>query len=93
MLDGRRGNYFSFYISTRGIEDFTNEEIVPYVQLTGLIEGCTRPDLISSAKFVDSNGEEFFSINVTVGLEGDDETYISDSVPIFSYDELNVLNE
>ncbi len=80
----------TYFVSTVGIEEATTEDLVK------LLTGAKLFRLLDPAhprtsvmKFEDDNGNEFFSINVTVGME--DETYV-DGGTVYPYEALNRHN-
>ena len=101
LLDGNRPYFLegwatcgitmlTYFVSTIGIEDATTEELVKKLTDARLFR-LYDPEhpRTSVMKFEDDNGNEFFSINVTVGIE--DETYL-DGGTVYSYKPLNEHN-
>lgn len=80
------------FISTIGLEDaslddlerFLIEEAKIYTPREGYYSLSEAP------KFIDSNGNEFYSLNIVVGTE--DEPALIDGAPIYSISSLNELN-
>ena len=80
----------TFFISTIGIEDYTTEDIEKMLIGAGLY---SKKEGYRSAKVVpvvDSNYNEFFSVNIVVGLE--DEDAVIDGAIIYPFMQLNELN-
>lgn len=80
------------FISTIGLEDATLSELEKF-----LIEDAKiyKPkegyySLTEAPKFADSNGNEFYSLNIVVGLE--DRPAVIDGAPIYSFSVLNEFN-
>ena len=84
--------HLTFYISTIGLEDATEEELKEYLISKGLVEfddekyekvgGYTGINL-SARKIKDPDHNEFWELTITVGDE--DGTYLKDSVRLNGY--------
>ena len=80
----------TYFVSVIGIEDAGTGELVRMLTDAGLFRLLDPAEPRTSvAKFEDGRGNQFFSINVTVGIE--DETYIEGG-RIFSFRPLNEQN-
>ena len=80
----------TYFISTRGIEDYSVEQIEKMLSDAGIVRyKMPRKYITSVRKFFDSNDNEFFSINIIVG--DDEGTYVEGS-NIFGYSKLNEFN-
>jgi len=81
------------YIATDGIEHYSNEEVDAFLQKQGvyqMIEGAAAPQV---AKYKDGSGNEFFTVNIIVGLPDKEDTFITGDNPIiYSIDDINALN-
>ena len=81
----------TYFISTEGIEDYSAEQIEDL-----LTEGAAlyrKKDGYRQAKMAtmtDGEGNDFFSVNILVGLPGEDA--LIDGGAIYHYRELNQLN-
>lgn len=79
------------FVSTIGIEDYTLEDIEELLIKKGKIyskkEGYMNPEF---PRFVDHSGNEFYSINIVVGLP--DEPAVIEGGKIYPFSELNRLN-
>ena len=79
-------------LSTIGIEDYSVSDLETMLIDEGDIysrkEGYISPGRVP--KYIDRNGNEFFSINVTVGIE--DEPALIDGAPVFPFSILNRFN-
>ena len=86
LLDGNRPYFLecwatcgitmlTYFVSTKGIEDASTEDLVRMLTEAGLFR-VVNPEGPGTAvmKFEDDHGNEFYSINVTVGVE--DELYV-----------------
>ncbi len=82
----------TIFISTKGIEDYTLDDIEDLLVRKGKIysklPGYIPPEI--GPKFEDSNGNEFYSVNIIVGIE--DEPALIEGAPICSFALLNELN-
>ena len=84
----------TYYISTRDIDDKTPEQLMRLLEEPGIVKfaDSERDNTPAVMIFTDGKGNEFFSVNITVGVE--DETYTTgDSGIIHSFRELNRFNE
>lgn len=80
------------FISTLGIEDASDKELEKilvedakiYVPKDGYLSPTVGP------KFTDSNGNEFYSINIFVG--GEDDPAVIEGASIYSFSALNTFN-
>lgn len=80
----------TYFISTKGIEEYSVEQIEKMLADAEIIWYVgERKYPTSVKKFVDNNGNEFFSINIIVG--DDDGTYIEGGV-IYGMNRLNEYN-
>ncbi len=83
----------SIFLSTIEIEDYSIEDLEKFLLEDGKIfskeEGYISPEIVP--KFTDSNGNEFFSINILVGLE-DEPARIEGGGRLCSFESLNELN-
>ena len=80
----------TYFVSTIGIENATTEDLVKMLTDAGLFRLLDPENPRTSVmKFEDDHGNEFFSINVVVGVE--DETYISGG-RIYPFGPLNEYN-
>ena len=81
----------TIFISTKGIENYTAKDIermlIDEAQIYSKKEGYAEASVI---KIYDIDGNEFFSINVTVGVE--DEPAVISGGAIYPYSLLNELN-
>ena len=80
----------TFFVSTKGIEDATTEDLVKMLtdaKLFRLLE--PENPRTSVMKFEDDHGNEFFSINVPVGVE--DDVYVEGG-RCYSFGPLNEYN-
>ena len=81
----------TIFISTKGIEDSTPEELEAWLQRVGYFS-CTKENE-SPAKaviFTDRENEEFFSVNICVGVE--DKPAMIDGAPLLPWSVLNEYN-
>lgn len=82
----------TIYISTIGIEDYTLEDIekllINETKVYSKLPGYIPPEI--GPKFEDSTGNEFYSVNIIVGIE--DEPALIEGAPICSFAMLNELN-
>ena len=80
----------TFFISTKGIENASTEDLVKLLTAAGLFR-LYDPDnpRTSVMKYEDDSENEFFSINVIVGMEN--ETYL-DGGMMYPYEPLNEYN-
>ena len=80
------------FLSTIGIEDASVQDLEKLLIEEGKIytpiEGYSSPAL--APKFTDGNGNEFYSINICVGIE--DEPPVIDGAPLYWFSTLNQLN-
>ncbi len=78
----------TFYISTKGIEDYSEEQLYKMVEDAGLVRYFETADHGGNCidKFNDSAGNEFFSINILAG--DDDENYVW-----FCIESYSILND
>lgn len=83
----------TIFLSTIGIEDYSVADLEKLLIEEGKIytkrEGYESPDFVP--KPVDDNGNEFFSINIVVGLE-DEPARIDGGGHLVPFNELNKLN-
>ncbi|RKM59177.1 hypothetical protein D6855_09720 [Butyrivibrio sp. CB08] len=87
---GNHVTMITFYISTIGIEDYTVEDIEKLLIGSGLYskkDGYKKPGVVT---INDSNNNEFFSVNIVVGVE--DEEAVIDGAIIYPYSQLNEIN-
>ena len=82
----------TIYISTIGIEDYSvvdlEKMLIDEASIYGRKEGYSSPNPVP--KFIDRNGNEFFSINVMVEVE--DEPALIDGATVFPFSILNSFN-
>lgn len=82
----------TIFISTIGIEDYTLEDIekllINEAKVYSKLPGYIPPEI--GPKFEDSTGNEFYSVNIIVGIE--DEPALIEGAPICSFAMLNELN-
>lgn len=71
------------YVSNKGIEDKTAEEMDQWLQEIGYYKGRDEHRTPEMVSFEDEKGNGFFSINIVVGIE-DSDAYI-DGGHIFPY--------
>lgn len=80
------------FISTIGIEDASVKDLEKLlIEDAGIytpIKGYSSPS--AAPKFTDGNGNEFYSVNILVGLP--DEPAVIEGALIYSFSELNKLN-
>lgn len=84
----------TYFISTGDMEDSTPEQLKSMLEESGIVKFTDpeRDNTPAVQKYTDGKGNEFFSVNITVGVE--DETYTTgDSGVIHSFRELNRFNE
>lgn len=84
----------TYFISTRDIEDRTTEQLKAMLEEPGIVKFANpeRDNTPAVKKLTDGKGNEFFSVNITVGVE--DETYTTgDSGIVHKFRELNRFNE
>ena len=83
----------TIFLSTTGIEDYSVEDLEKLLIEEGKIytkkEGYESPEFVPKPK--DGNGNEFFSINIVVGLEDEPER-IGGGGHLVPFPELNKLN-
>ena len=80
----------TYFVSAIGLEDASTEELVKLLTDAGLFRLFDPENPSASVmKFEDSRGNEFFSINVTVGDE--EETYLEGGT-IYPFGPLNEYN-
>ena len=81
----------TYFISTKGIEDYTPEQLENLLRESGIIwykePGIRHPDV---QIFSDNSGQVFFSVNYLVG--DDDGTYTEGGI-IFAFSILNDFNK
>ena len=81
------------YISTKGIENYSDEEVDALLQGQGVyktIEGAAPAQV---ARYKDGSGNEFFTVNIIVGLPDKEETFIEGDNPIiYPINDINELN-
>ena len=81
----------TYFISTKGIEDYTPEQLENLLRESGLVRykdpGIRHPDV---QIFSDNSGQNFFSVNYLVG--DDDGTYTEGGM-IFAFSILNDFNK
>lgn len=81
----------TIFVSTERIEDYTAEEVEKMLtDVAGIYSKKEGADKASVLTMHDSNGNEFFSVNVVVGMP--DEPALIDGAPIHSFMHLNELN-
>ena len=82
----------TIFISTIGIEEYTLEDIenllINEAKVYSKLPGYIPPEI--APKFEDSNGNEFYSVNIIVGI--DEEPALIKGAPICSFALLNELN-
>ena len=85
----------TYFISTRGIEESTPVQLQHMLEDAGIVR-FTDPDRDNTpavSRFKDGNGNEFFSVNILVGVEDEDAYITKDSGIIYRFRELNRFNE
>jgi len=82
----------TIFLSTEGIEDYDTMDIekmlIDEAHIFEKKEGYSSPSVL---KLFDGDGNEFFSINMVVGME--DEPAVIDGAPIYPFALLNDLNK
>lgn len=73
----------TIFISAMDIEDYSEEDLLKYLELEGLIRFLSDNRNIGASKFVDSSGNQLWSLNIAIGV--DDETYADTGFGIKSY--------
>jgi hypothetical protein len=73
----------TIFFSTVGLETLDAAAIRQLVVNERLVSFKDGPQYCTSLKFTDDAGNELWSVNIVVGDE--DNTFLSDSVPIFPY--------
>lgn len=82
-------SYLTFYLSARGIERCSGDEILQMVQKAGYLQlRKSGGETAEAETFTDPKGEAFFSVTITVGLE--EEPARIQGAPILPW---SVLNE
>ncbi len=87
----------TIFISSIGIENYTTEDLEKLLIEEGKVyskkEGYESPEMIPI--FEDSNGNEFFSVNIVVGMEDEPERIggCGNLVPFEVLNEINNLSE
>jgi len=84
----------TYFISTRDMEDRTPEQLRLLLEEAGIVKfiDTDHDNTPAVMKFTDGKGNEFYSVNITVGVE--DEIYTTrDSGIVYSFRELNRFNE
>ena len=81
----------TFYVSTEGIEDYSEEQLYKMIEYADLMEYDEEVDYSGNCvtKFKDSTGNEFYSINILVGE--DDGNFVSFNIES-DYSILNDFN-
>ena len=81
----------TIFVSTKGIKDKTEEELIQWFQDIGYISlrNGNEP-AIGVNIFKTKSGDEFYSINITVGI--DDEPAQIDGAPVYGWAVLNEYN-
>lgn len=81
----------TIFVSTKGIEDKTEEELIQWIQDIGYFTPRKGNEPTVEVKtFKNKSGDEFYSINITVGI--DDEPGQIDGAPIYGWAVLNEYN-
>ena len=82
----------TYFISTKDLEGKPEEELVNMLLQAGIVKFTEENHRsVQVSTFTDSNGNEFYSVNIVVGVE--DETYLThDSGKILPFKILNDLN-
>lgn len=81
----------TFYLNTKGIEDKSPESLAQLFIEVGYFtakEGLKPPYVRT---FTDKNGDEYYSINMVIGVE--DEPAMIEGAPLFNFSKLNQLNK
>ncbi|MBP6965489.1 MAG: hypothetical protein KBC96_13920 [Armatimonadetes bacterium] len=74
----------AFFLSTRGIEYLSRDDLISLLESNGLVEFLSEDKrFLGVAKFKDPSGNEMFSLNVVIGDE--DELYADSSVKLSRY--------
>ena len=84
----------TYFFSTRNIEEKTPEQLGLMLEEAGIVrfKDTEHDNTPAVQKITDGKGNEFFSVNITVGVE--DEVYITgDSGNVHDFRELNRFNE
>ena len=82
----------TIFVSTKGIEDKTPDELTRWFLDIGYFTFTDgRYQTAEIGTFTNPAGEEFFSINIAVGVE--DEPAMIDGAPIYSWKILNEYNQ
>lgn len=82
----------TYFISTKDLEGKSEDELVNMLEQAGIVKFTEENHRsVQVSTFTDSNGNEFYSVNIVVGVE--DETYLThDSGKILPFKILNELN-
>ena len=100
LIDGNRPYFcecwadgftaITYFISIKGIEDYTPGQLEEMLGNAGIIS-YNRPDHYETSVmvFTDHSGNEFYSVNLVVGVEDD---IYTDGGMIFSFSYLNSFN-
>ena len=81
----------TIFVSTKGIKDKTEEELIQWFQDIGYISFRNGNEpAIGVNTFKTKSGDEFYSINITVGI--DDEPAQIDGAPVYGWAVLNEYN-
>ncbi len=100
LIDGKRPFFcecwadgftaITYFISTKGIEGYTAGQLEEMLSNAGIIS-YIRPDHYETSVmvFTDHSGNEFYSVNLVVGVE--DDIYTEGGI-IFSFSYLNSFN-
>ncbi len=75
----------TIFFSALNMDEMDEDAVQEFVQEEGLVSFADNagPKYCSVAKFADDAGNQLWSVNIVVGDE--DQTYISDSIPIFPF--------
>lgn len=81
----------TFYFSAIGMEELDQASIQRFIENEALVSyDKDSPRYCSSAKYVDDNGSDIWSVNLVVG--DDETTFLMGSIPIFPYSRVGEPN-
>ncbi len=74
----------TIFVSTIDIEELSSDQVMEYLEEEGLFKRITDELMGTALKFLDKQGNEFWSTNVVIG--DDEETYTTSTIILKPFD-------
>jgi hypothetical protein len=75
----------TYFLSTRDLENMTNQQFADLLEKEELVCFQTERRSVAAMPFTDDGGNEMWSINLVVGGDDDEHTFVEDLVPLRKY--------